>query len=118
MVARLYPCLSGEGLVTPQRTNAASSSVENPDDAEVTVPGLVRPAVARQLPRVAAFVEWRLVGEAAHVVAQDKSRHGLEHRDIDALAAPGAVAMHEACADRADRGQPHNTIDKCIGDIS
>ena len=47
-----------------------------------------------------------------------KPRHGLEHRDIQALTAPGAVAMHQAGADRADRGQPDDAVDQRIRDIA
>ena len=70
------------------------------------------------MPCVTALVERRLVGEPAHVVAQHEARHGLEHRNVDALAAPGAVAMHEARADRADGGQAHDAVDQRIRHIA
>ena len=53
------------------------------DHAEIAVAGLVGPAVARQMPRVAALVQRRLVGEPAHVVAHDEARHGLEHGNVE-----------------------------------
>ena len=70
------------------------------------------------MPRVAALVERRLVGQAAHVIAHDKTRHGLEHRNIDALAASGAITMHQAGADRADSGQTHDAVDQRIGYVA
>ena len=88
------------------------------DHANKTVRGFVRPAVARQVPRIAASVERRLVGEPAHVIAHDKTRHGLEHRNIHALAAPGAVAMHQAGADRAHRGEADDAVDQRVGNIA
>ena len=88
------------------------------DDADMAVGGLVGPAIARQMPRVAAFVERRLVGQAAHVVAHDETRHGLEHRNIQTLAASGAVAMHEACANRANRRETDDAIDQRVRNVA
>ena len=88
------------------------------DDAEIAVRGLVRPAVAREVAGIAALVERRLVGEPAHVVAHDEAGHGLEHRDVDALAAAGAIAMHEAGADRADRSEADDAVDQRVRHIA
>ena len=70
------------------------------------------------MPRVTAFVERRLIGQSAHVVAHHKARHGLEHRDVDALAAPSAITMHEARADRADGGQAHDAVDQRVRNVA
>ncbi|MGY4369943.1 hypothetical protein ACVW1A_006008 [Bradyrhizobium sp. LB1.3] len=88
------------------------------DDAEIAVRCLVGPAVAREVAGVAALVERRLKSEPAHVVAHDEAGHGLEHRDVDALAASGAVAVHEAGADRADGGEADNAIDQRVRHIA
>ena len=88
------------------------------DHADIAVRGLVGPPVARQMPRIAATVQRRLIGQPAHVIAHDETCHGLEHRDIDALAMPGAVAMHQAGADRADRGEPDDAVDQRVGHIA
>ena len=47
-----------------------------------------------------------------------KPGHGLEHRNVHALAAPGAVAMHEAGADRADRREADDAVDQRVRDIA
>lgn len=52
------------------------------------------------------------------MVAHDEAGHGLEHRDVDALAAPGAVAVHEAGADRADGGEADDAVDQRVGYIA
>ena len=88
------------------------------DDADIAVGCLVGAAVARQMPSIAALVQRRLVGEPTHVIAHDETGHGLEHRDVDALTAPGAVAMHEAGADRADRGEANDSIDQRIRHVA
>ena len=88
------------------------------DHADVAVRGLVGPPVRRQMPGIAALVERRLIGETAHVIAHHETGHGLEHRDIDALAAAGAVAIDQAGADRAHRREPDDAVDQRVRHIA
>src|SRR5438445_1223070 len=82
------------------------------DHADIAVRGLVGPPVRRQVSGIAALVERRLVGETAHMIAHHETGHGFEHRDIDALAAAGTLAIDEAAGDGAHRREPDDTIDE------
>ena len=115
---RRKPGIAAQIVASGRRKEIFPLLVVVDDHADVAIGGLVRPPVARQVPRIAALVERRLVGQAAHVVAHHKTRHGLEHRNVDALATPGAVAMHQAGADRTDSSQTHDAVDQRIRHIA
>src|ERR1700733_2389965 len=52
--------------------------------------GLIRATMLRQGTRIARWAGGRIEGGALHVLSKYKLRHGLEHRDFDALANAGA----------------------------
>src|SRR5689334_23584452 len=70
------------------------------------------------MPRVTALVEMRFVSEAAEMITEHEARHGLEHGNVDALAAPGTVAMYETRTNCADGGQAHDAVDQRVRHIT
>ena len=52
------------------------------------------------------------------MVAHHETRHGFEHRNIDALTDAGAVSMHQTGKDRAHGVEPDDTVHQRIRHIA
>src|SRR5207247_2017122 len=70
------------------------------EDVDPAVGGALRPAVGRQDAGIAGRSQ-RRAGNGAGAVLDERERlHDVDHRDLDALAAPGALAAEQGGGDR------------------
>ena len=76
----------------------------------MAIGGLVGPALGRQQARVTEVALGRYKGLTIKMVAQHLRNHGLEHRYVDTLAAPGLRAPVQRGAYHAKRIQPNRTV--------
>ena len=85
---------------------------------DVAILRRIRPAVRRQHARIAE-AELRLIDHRApHVLDQQERQHGLEHRHVDFLALPGALAMEQRHADHRRQHLPGQLVHDHTRDIA
>ena len=91
---------------------AAPLAIVVGEHSNPSVPGLIWPTMRRECARVAGGTGGRIEGAALHMLGQHELRHGLEHRDLDPLADPGACACQQSGEQCIGRGRTDDAIDR------